>query len=63
MLDYRRFRDESFQSQVEYSLKGLLTEGPEDLQFVQDTAEVVRFLLSVLVVSHVVSQRVYYLRL
>ena len=63
LLDDRRFWDESFQSKVEYSLKGLLTEGPEDLQLVQDAAEVVRFLLGLWIVSDVISQGVDYLGL
>ena len=54
-----RFRDKSLQSKVEYSLESLLTEGPQHLELVQNTAEVVRFLLSLLVVSHMVSQGIY----
>ena len=58
-----RFWDQPLQPQVEYSLESLLTEWPQDLELVQNTTEVVRFLLSVLVVSHMVSQGIYNLRL
>ena len=58
-----RFWDQALQSQVEYSLESLLTEGPQHLELVQNTTEVVRFLLSLLVVSHMVSQGIYDLRL
>ena len=62
-LDDWRFWDQSLQSQVEYSLESLLTEGSQHLELVQNTTEIVRFLLSLLVVSHMVSQGIYDLRL
>ena len=55
-LDDWRFRDQALQPQVEYSLESLLAEGSQHLKLVQNATEVVRFLLSVLVVSHMVSQ-------
>ena len=58
-----RFWDQPLQSQVEYSLESLLTEWPQHLELVQNATEVVRFLLSVLVVSHMVSQGIYNLGL
>ena len=55
-FDDWRFWDQALQSQVEYSLESLLAERSQHLQLVQNATEVVRFLLSVLVVSHMVSQ-------
>ena len=59
----RRGGHQVLQLEIEDSLESLHTQGPQLGQFIQDPTKVVRLSLGVGIVGHMVSQRIYYLRL